>query len=441
MKKMLALLLAAMLLFSLAPAAVAEPTVTELQGIRSASLDPESKNIIFRSEGENYYQMMDAEGNILVSAAEEYTNISSQDGFFKVEKDSDEQLSLRGIIDRNGTVLVPAQYHDAKVLSERWLCGITLTASSEEDCDYKVTNISTGEISYFKIESQDFYFDGQLAGTLDAAVCNYTCRGFGAYLGCRGRDGSMTFYNSKLELSPCHATGFNEYDSNYEGGEWIYIHQGSGQIAFRSDCTLTAEEVDTPYLYQDGKIYDLQGQELAAFPQEYSNLRFVNDGYAISRLDGMDGLVTVTGEELIPAAYDDLSYYADEILRYGYISAEKDGMVGLLDAQGQVVVDFLYPENSTDIRGNALLVENEDGSYTVVSGQFGELPEHYSDVYFPDRDGSLAFVAKRDDGTSGVVDVLGNILVPFGEYYGLEVSVDGTLALVREDGGYMLYRF
>ena len=50
-------------------------------------------------------------------------------------------------------------------------------------------------------------------------------------------------------------------------------------------------------------------------------------------------------------------------------------------------------------------------------------------------------VAELARGTEGVVDLYGNVLVPFGDYLGLEVSVDGTVALGQTEDGFTVYRF
>ena len=56
----------------------------------------------------------------------------------------------------------------------------------------------------------------------------------------------------------------------------------------------------------------------------------------------------------------------------------------------------------------------------------------------------MTFSAEKADGTAGVVDVQGNILLPFSKdyaFYDIELSLDGTTALVYQDGHYVIYHF
>ena len=460
MKKALSLLLSVLLLLSLAPAAFAETEPAAIADAEPAAsdetepvildaylawLDPVSKSVSFQLEDEGYYRLMDAEGKIVVTEEEEYIDMLPWDGFFLVEKESEDTLPCKGILAPDGTVIVPARYDDVDILNEHWQVGVVLGPGTEEDWEYAFTDPETGKETYYKVASNDFYFDGELVGSLDSAVCNGSSMAFGAYLVCYGNDGETTFYNSKLEPSPYETKYTDEYDWDFDAANnEIYIHQGSGQIAFQPDCTLKPEDVEVPYLYKAGKLYDLQGKEVASYPREYDFVHTFPTGFGISQLDGKYGLVTLDGKELIPPEYDQIGYYEDLILSCGAVSAVKGGKVGFFDAEGKLTCDFLYPEDDIEVFGNFARIENEDGSYTVISGLAGELPEHYRSVLFTDSNGSMTFSAEKADGTAGVVDVQGNILLPFSKdyaFYDIELSLDGTTALVYQDGHYVIYHF
>lgn len=441
MKKALSLFLSLLLLLSLVPAAFAAPDTLEADG---AYLDPVSKSVSFRVEYGDYYQLMDANGKIVVTEDAGYTDLTPWDGFFKAELSPENGRARYGLLGPDGTVIVPVQYDEVEVLSERWLSGIVYGPGTEDDRDLIISDLDTGIDSFYKVDSIDYYFDGELVGTLDGSLCRGSSMAFGAYLSCRGEDG-VTFYNSKLEPSPCNSDPYlsmEEFDSEYVGDEEVYIHQGSGQTAFQPDCTLKAEDLVRPYLYQEGKLYDLQGNEIASFDREYDDFTYYNDGYALVRLDHKMGLVSVDGKEIIPPEYDNLGDYDDRILDSGYIYAEKDGKFGFLNAKGEVVCDLLYPAEDATTYGNIAYYENEDGSYTVVTAQGGELPEHYKYVNCVGYYSNAVFYAEKEDGTSGLVDMKGKALLPFSaEYYGIDLSLDGTVALVDVGDGYAIYHF
>lgn len=441
MKKALSLLLSLLLLLSLAPAAFAAPTTLTAD---RAYLDPVSKSISFRVEYGSNYQLMDAKGKIVVTEDAGYTDLVPYDGCFKAEQSPENGRARYGLLGPDGTVIVPVQYDDVEVISERWLSGVVFGPGTEDDWDYSFTSMSTDETTFYKIDSIDYYFDGELVGTLEGSLCRGGSEAFGAYLSCYGDNGA-TFYNSKLEPSPYNSQGdlyMDEYDWDYEDGEEIYIHQGSGQIAFRPECTLKAEDLKQPYLYQEGKLYDLQGNEIAAFDREYDDFTYYNDGYALVALDDKIGLVSVDGKEIIPPEYDNLGGYEDRLLDSGYIYAEKDGKFGFLNAKGEVVCDLLYPAEDAIVYGNLAYYKNEEGSLTVVTAQAGELPEHYKYVDCISYYNNVVFSADKDDGTSGLVDMKGKALLPFSaEYYGIDFSLDGTVALVGVTDGYAIYHF
>lgn len=438
MKKFLALLLSCIFLLSLTTAAFAEPETTLLE-VRDAELNVETNTIAVRRAEGACYELVDAEGAVLVSADEEYVAMSPEGAFFTVDRAAEGILPCRGLISGQGEPVIPVQYHDVEVISERWQSGIMLTSADPEDWDYCFF-LDEGD-EYYKVDYTDFYFDGELVGSLDRGACASVLRAYGAYLCTYGEAGDYHFFNSSLEPSPYDCAGSDEFDWIFAGGKQVYYHQGSGQIAFDPECTLDPDELQSPYLYRDGALYDLKGQRIARFPRAYDEVGSFVDGYAVVERRGYYGLVTLEGEELIPPEYDELGSFEARPLRFGYISAVRDGMLGFLDAQGQVSCDFSFPETAVTNYATFAELETEEG-IGVISAAAGELPMRFAWVSFPDAEGCLAFVGCLADGRSGVVDIEGDTLVPFSsEYLSLQVSLDGSVALVEMDNCYLIYRF
>lgn len=445
MKKTLAFLLAVLLVFSLAPAAFAAPNTEKLEA-DDAILDPVSGAIAFKVEYEDCYQLMDAKGKILVTADEGYSDMDLLDGFFRVEKDGAEDLKNLGLLATDGTVIIPAEYGLVEVLNDRWQAGILYKDGSEADYDLSVTYYGdTKDTFYYLIDTVDFFFDGEKVGTLEGEVCRYSRQAFGAYLGVTGKDSNTCFFNSKMEPSPYEDPymTLEEYDWDYdENSNEIYIHQGTGQIAFQPDCTLTPEEVENALLYKEGKIYDLQGKEVCSFSREYEYINDSSDEFAVVELDDLEGLVSLDGKEIIPPEYDALGGSEYEILKFGYIAAEKDGKFGFFDAKGKLVCDILYPAEDASIYGNVAYLRNDDGLYTVITAEAGELPEKYTYISLTGEDGCVAFAAEKADESTGLVDVKGKVLIPFSkDCYGIDVTEDGSIALATMGDHYLIYHF
>ena len=431
MKKFLALLLSCMLLLSLVPAASADTTALSFEA-RDANLNRMS-NTISVQQDDGFWMLANADGEILVPASEEYTEMYPYSGypFFRVEKNVPDGIHREGLIDGFGKVLVPPQYADVEIISERWQAGVKLTPSDADNKDYTYTNYSTDEKSFYRIDTVDLYFDGAFVGTVTRAeYAGNSSSAYGAYLCLKNVSGDRTFYDRNLQPSPYTVSYSGEYDSQYSGGKTTYIHQGSGQIAFQPDCTLDPADLENPYLYDHGVVYDIRGTALFE-TKAYDSIRQFNDGFAVTRMSSKEGLLSLDGREIIPAEYDDLGNYEEHPLRYGYISAVKDGKFGFLDAEGKISAPFTYSSDVVRNYGTFGTVKDLDGSIIVISAAMGQLPEHYVDVTFPSSDGCMAFVAENAQDQSAVIDLYGTQLLPFSsEYRYIYLTEDGTVALV-----------
>ncbi|MBQ4640419.1 MAG: WG repeat-containing protein [Clostridia bacterium] len=441
MKKWLVLVLAAMLL-AVMPLAMAE-NVWDVEA-REMNFNKIGNGIALRLPDSNYFRLVRADGTVVVDESTCYTGMTAvyDQPFFEVEVESADGVHNTGLIDGDGRVLVPAEYADIEVVSAKWQAGVKLVPSSAEEKDYTYSNWSTGEKKFFRIDTVDFYFEGQKAGTLARADYSSSISAYGNYICVTNTARERIFYNSKMEKSPYEAEYSGEYDEVYKNRAYTYYHQGTGQQAFVPGCTLTADEVEQAYMYEAGKILDLQGNVVATC-KEYDIVRDFSGEYTLVREDKMYGLMDLQGNEVIPLEYDELSNYEDELLKYGYISAVKDGKFGFLDAQGNVTCEFKYAKDAVSNRGTFATIKNLDGTIIVLSAAAGELPEHYADVTMPSYEGSLAFVAENEAGEYSVVDLYGNTLLPFsGDWRYINLGQDGTVAVVSLGSRqYKVYQF
>ena len=433
MKKSIALLLAVLLLAGALSVSSAESSSRAFTA-RSLDLNRVSNTLAYRGENDEYYQVIDADGNALTAPDAGYIsmNVNSYYGFFTVEAASEDGVHDEGLLDGQGKVLVPPVYADVEVISQRWQAGIRLTPCEADDKDYTFSNWSTGEKLFFRVDTVDFYLDGQLVGTLPRTDYG-SCTAHGAYIAVRNQARETVFYNGSMEPSSRPANGSGEFDSVYANRKNTYYHQGSGQQAFADGCTLNAEDLENPYLYndKDSTVYDIRGNALFTAPRNYNSVRAFINGYALARFDGKYGLIDLQGHEIIPPEYEELGSYAgDSLMRYGYISAVKDGKIGFLDAQGRVTCDFVYAANAGRDRSTFAEIKNLDGTIIVLSAAVGELPEHYAEVSFPSSNGCRAFIAKNSQGQFCVVDLYGNTLIPYDTYNSISLSQDGSLALI-----------
>ena len=444
MKKWCAMLLAAMLLLALAVPAMSAPAKAEgytehvLVGASYGDLNAETNTFAYSVSGSRYYQLVDANGAVLVPESAGYVTMTSRTGYkcYKVEVESTDGVHDEGIIDGyDGHVVVPAKYADIIMISDRWFGGVTLVPSSAEDKDYTFTNYSSDEKQYFRIDHTDFYFDGTFVGSLTR---NEFGGGYpsalGAYIKLKDIEGHEAFYDSHLVKATVEDDWLTEFMEDYDDNGLYHIHMPSGQRAFEPGCTLSADDVSNPYLYQDQKIYDLQGNVVGSTDKDLGySLRFEN-GYARVRYNSKYGVIDPQGNEVVPPVYDDVSYNG---VVYGHVGVVKDGKFGYVDLNGNVTCDFTYVADAVKDKGAFGVIQNLDGGYTVLTAGAGELSERFAEVD-AGYGSNYTFIAKNAEGKTAIIDMYGNVLLPYtAEYKYIYVSFDGTLAAVKPEKGDM----
>ncbi len=426
MKKVLGLLLI-LLVFSVS--AYADTSFVSLEA-RDVVLHNATSTLGIRPVDSSYYHLINAAGETIADG--QYTSMSAMSGYpyFKVEAESTDGIHNDGIIDDKGNVIVPPVYADVDVWSDRWCSGVLLTPSTADDKDYTFTNFSSGDKSFWRIDKVDFFYCGEKVGTLDRTDYGGYVTTRGDFIDIQNQAGKHVFYDSKMQKSTYEARGSSEYDSVRVNGNYVNVHQPTGQYAFTEGCTLTEDQVEDPFYYDKAVMYDLQGKVVFKAAQNYDYFRGYSGKYAVVNMNGMKGIVDREGHEIIPVIYKELGNYEDELFKYGYVSAVLDGKFGFLDLQGNVTCPFTYSSDIVSNRGTFGSVKNLDGTIIVLSAAVGELPEHYKDVSFCGSYGSMAFVAENDNKQYALIDLYGNTVIPFSDTYNsIYVNQDGTVAL------------
>ena len=434
MQRFTAFALSLLLILSVCSFAAAANSEYTLK-VRSLDMNCVSGTIAVLPEGSDYYHIIDATGKELLGAESRYISMYpvSSYAMFKVEVKTPDGVHDEGLIDGYGNVLVPAEYADVNIISKRWQAGIKLTPSSADDKDYTFTNYSTNEKNFFRIDTVDIYFDGQKVGTLNRSEYGSgSCTAYNAYLSVTNMERVRCYYNSKMEKSPVGDEAYGEFTQNYNKGKTTYIHNGSGQEAFVPSCTLNAEDLEDPYLLQsDGYVYDVQGNVLFKAAHQYTTVRKFFNGYAVVYLDRKYGIIDKQGNEVLPLEYDEISSYDNALMARGYAAVVKDGKLGFVDAQGNVTCPFTYSKDIASVRGSFASLKNLDGTIIVLTAGAGELAEHFADVsFYGSSNGNSAFVGKNANGEYTLIDLYGRTMIPYTTCRSIDVSYDGTVAVV-----------
>lgn len=446
MKKLLAFLCALALLAGVLPAALAEPagyTSVDLTGY--VDMNPLNGTVYQREKRGTFFRLLDADGNQLTPDGAQYTEMSFRSGspFVQVEAESADGIHRRGLLDAQGKEIMPCIYADIQFISDRWQAGVLLTASSSNNKDYTFTNYSTNAKSYYRVSKIDFYLDGEYAGTLDRDHCDIGSyvTAYGAYIRVKDQKGRFVYYDRTLTPSPRQSEGYGEFETEWRNSKTFYYHNGSGQQAFVPECTLDPADLQDPYLYDDGVIYDIRGNVVAETAHKYDYIYDFENGYARVNMDRKYGIINEKGEEIIPPEYDDIVLKYEGEPAEGYFSAVKDGKVGFLDLQGNVTCDFVYAQSAAKVQTPFAFIQDLTGDTIILSAAAGELPGRYGELY--NYIGAPVLVVKNADGQNAVIDLYGNELIPYSDdFNSLTVSKDGTVILGdRGSGQYTLYHF
>jgi len=432
MKKMLTVLALVLALALCVPAMadIASYTIDTYD----VELNPKTGTLAVADYDAGCYVLMDAAGNKLTQ--EKYLYMSSYETGFQIALE--EGTNNIGFINGQGALLVPPQYGDIEWLSEDWQIGVVLEEATAEHYDYE----SWSDDSYYLVASNDVYYKGQLVGSFSRMEYDYAYA-YGSYLYVRDREENSAYFDSAMTKSEyTDGSYYSEYHYDYStGAVW---HCGSNQQAFVPGCTLTSADVEQDLYEIDDQVLDLQGNVVFEIGDEWSLLTDFTGDYAVAyNSEDKEGVIDRSGNIVLPCEYDDIQYY-DGILVGGYQVVVKDGKVGFVDANGNVTCEFKYGENNFDSLNSPICaLQDMEGQYIVLSAAIGELPERYADVRTSYDNGCPIFIAQDANGNVGVIDLYGNVVIPFdGKYdsvYDLSYSADGSVIAGYDGDVYTIY--
>ena len=435
-RRILAALLA--LLIICLPIASAETTLVNSFTIDAnyITLSRTANVMTGRDNKTGYYTLYAADGTALTT--EPYLAMDNANGLYQVAVE--EGLNNYGLIDITGKLVVPMQYGDVIGISDRWYMGVTLEEATVDNYDYKAWDGS----AFYLVSGYDVYFDGAKVGTLSRTAYK-NAYAHGAYLYVQDAESNYTYYDSAFAPSG-YASDYPS-SSEYEEVKNDVWHRGSNQKAFTAECTLTSDDVELDIYLVDGRFVDLQGNVLFAIDAKYDYVDKFKGDYVRVKMNGLYGLLDRTGREVMACEYDDIPY-GDEFFEGDYQPAVKGGKFGYVNRNGEVTCDFVYAESAVKsiYRMPATTVADLTGSFIVLSGAVGELPEKYAEVSINSKNGSPLIVVENGSEQAGVIDLQGNVVIPmdgtYDDAYDLSVSTDGTLVVgYTGDRTYQIYNF
>ena len=440
-KQLLLLVLSCLMLLCVSPAAQGEAPTCEVHANDVIVMEGADVFAVKGGRNPNYY-LIDSSCNKIADTGVSNLTYLSHEPFLLIATEDYKE----GLVDAQGNAFIPAEYDVVEIISPRWQAGIKLGPGTENDYDYSGVGPTN---DYFLIKQVDFYFDGKPAGTLNDPDVKRIVDAFGSYIHIIDRNENSVWYNSSLEKSPYidPNAGYDEYSIQREDGIYVYYHNGTGQKAFSSECTLTAEEVKNPYLYENMGVYDLQGNELFSLPYMLDDdftFDFIN-GYCLAKTKRENGKYQfIIFDDKGNVVMEPSSFYAGMLLdpalaEAGYVKYNKEGRIyGYTDLSGKETFEI---DNARGYSmGNFFIVDNNSDNTTSIFGPLGQIGDNYK--YERDRS-ATAIVAWTVNGEKGAMNLFGETIIPFSsDILDIEFNDAGTAAVVKYSGGkYVIYNF
>ena len=428
MRKILAFFLA-FAMVAISAFAMADQSVT-LENVDSITMNKANGTYALQMKGEDVYKLVDAQGNLIADA--HYLYMYPKEEYYKVRVT--DSGNGNGLIDAQGKTVVPMEYADVSIISDRWMVGFKGIVV-ENGAEYDINDYSV----HYLFDTADVYFNGTKVGTLNREeyADGYSFTAYGDYLQIKDRNGAYHHYDKNMTESGNTESG--EYV--YDGWTHVYTHTGTNQQVFAPGCTLTADEVKVPCKEDHGSVVDLQGNQL--FESTYSYVGSyspVNGGVLLVNGDQGWGLVDLAGNVLLPAEYDRIDYSFENTLEYGFVPVVKDGLAGFVSLNGaDTSATFLYPDDEVMKCGLYYRTQGEDNKYTVISAVAGKLDMQFDLVSFPTSSlgvKSPTFIGKTADGKVAVYGLNGEELLTntrWRDSYNVTLSVDGKAVCGQEN--------
>lgn len=402
-------------------------------------------NAILPRYGETYYMnrtVYDLQGNVIAGPFGSLT--SCRNGLY-YEVVNENGLNTIGVIDCTGAEVLPMAYGDVVYVDDNWLLGIELEATTDVNGDYR-----DSKGNQYNISRVDVVYDKQIIGSLsreDYQSSNYGVRGKYLYIRTSTRAG--IWLDSDFNRVDVAADDFAsaEFTNNYKKG---IQHNPTQTLAFTASCTLQPEDVDQKIWYtDDGNFIDLQGNLVNkgtfADGKEYDSVYYYGGDYLVVRANGLRGLVDMQGNEVISPKYEEIAGTTDgTFFALGYQAVvTEDGGLMYLDEQGNVLASVEYKLSSSDYKGFAynapMMAVQNMGKYVVITATKGQLEETYDDVASI-RSATQRLMAVQKDDLWGVIDIDGNLIIPYSFRYEPDINADGTRVLgTNEEREFLLY--
>lgn len=365
-------------------------------------------NLLAYKDTNGSYALMDLNGNILTESI--FTNdMRYTNGFVKAVLN--DGTDRKGLISKNGSVMVPFEYDEVKgievkgdtdnTLESKWAVGITyVEGGTEENHDAYGWDSSNNRIWYVLDKADIYHVEGENSVYITSLTRNdiYYMQSSGDYLNIQSRNMNVTTYDSSFNVLQTveYLSNFGQYD---------------------------AEEA------QMKAIENATGLYIGSIRKNYAVYFDYGNGV------GEDGIIDLYGNVIIPAMFDWMETSGDDFsyMSNGYFCGKKDNQYMYCTAGGNVTATITVQDGEyISNYGMSATYKNSDGQYTIYSADGIVSPLGITYDYINCINGSKGmFYEGYKNGKYCLIDWHGNELLSGSDGYSL--SANGNY-LIAQDG-------
>lgn len=222
-----------------------------------------------------------------------------------------------------------------------------------------------------------------------------------------------------------------EYFALYANNKWGVINQDGEEVIEPSYqemivipnktkdifiCTYNINEQTGTY---KTKVINSKSEEMLTGYEQIETLDNIDENDNVwyeenilkIKKNGKYGLIDLTGKEILPAEYDEITTLKGI---ENSIIIKKDGKVGLVNDSGNILAEAKYTEikNLGDSYKNGYITVSEDGKYGIMGTTKRQILENKYDEISQNYLGNYYLV--KEDGKQKLIDSKGNTLIENG---------------------------
>ena len=409
MKKLMAIIVAAILCLTAAGTALAdtvETTLTEYAQVEGAKLIDGIDLLCVEQRNGCALAAMDS---TLLTDAVYGRGMGCEHGYITVR--ANEEGWVNGLLAADGSAVIPCEYGDIRVLSPYWAAAFKLTEATKDNYDYE----SWTSDDVYLIDTVDIYWlpDAQKAATLNREH----------YSDAEAYDEVINIEDRATGVTTCYQKGFiplGEVRDTYSDD-------------FARKYTTVSENGQQGLVDPDGSVVFAP-----AFKYVYTDVR---DGYFTVSTGDLYGLASVDGTVAVPADYERINtaYYApptgskSPYVVNGYVCVVKDGKLGYYALGKGESCPPTYAEDNLENAGVSATFTDMAGSLNILAadGVETKLDAGYDRVSPMNYGSGLYYAVTNSDYKRGMIDWHGTVILPC-EYDTVTLSGSGRYLLTQK---------